>query len=158
VEHPKTIGDRTTLAIIAGLNAAGFLVTIPFGENTRYDLVIDDGTRLLRVQCKTGRLRKGAVAFNTCSSYAHHQNPQVIKRTYEGEIDLFGVYCPETEDVYLIPIEDVPAKRQGRLRVGPPLNNQRRRIRDASTYRVASVSVVPTAKHRATAGESGSSA
>jgi hypothetical protein len=108
VEHPKAIGDRTTLAIIAGLNAAGFLVTVPFGENTRYDLVIDDGTRLLRVQCKTGRLRKGAVAFNTCSSYAHHQNPQVIKRSYEGEIDLFGVYCPETEDVYLVPIEDCP--------------------------------------------------
>jgi hypothetical protein len=143
---------------MAGLNAAGFLVTVPFGENTRYDLVVDDGARLLRVQCKTGRLRKGAVVFNVCSSYAHHANPQVIKRSYEGEIDFFGVYCPETEDVYLIPIEDLPVKRQGKLRVETPLNNQRRRIRDASTYKVASVSVTPTARLRGTAGASGSSA
>jgi cupin superfamily acireductone dioxygenase involved in methionine salvage len=36
------------------------LVSIPFGENHRYDLIADDGERLLRIPVKTGRLR-GAV-------------------------------------------------------------------------------------------------
>jgi hypothetical protein len=58
VEHPKLVGDRTTLAVIAGLRSAGYDVLLPFGENTRYDLVIDDDGRLSRVQCRIkGRLR-----------------------------------------------------------------------------------------------------
>jgi hypothetical protein len=66
VRHPKDVGDRSTLAIMAALQACGYAVLMPFGENTRYDLVIDSGARLSRVQCKTGRLRNGSVIFNTC--------------------------------------------------------------------------------------------
>ena len=59
MEHPKDIGDRSTLAIILALRDAGYGVLMPFGENTRYDLVIDRCGSLSRVQCKTGRLRDG---------------------------------------------------------------------------------------------------
>ena len=59
--HPKDVGDKSTLAIMLALRETGFGVLVPFGENTRYDLVIDDGSALRRVQCKTGRLRRGAV-------------------------------------------------------------------------------------------------
>jgi len=70
MEHPKDVGDRTTLAVMLALRDAGFAISVPFGENTRYDLVIDDGVRLLRVQCKTGRLRNGSIFFATCSTSA----------------------------------------------------------------------------------------
>src|SRR5205823_10246568 len=69
VEHPKDVGDRTTLAVMAALRGSGFALYMPFGENTRCDLVVDDGQRLARVQCKTGRLRQGAVRFAVCSHY-----------------------------------------------------------------------------------------
>jgi hypothetical protein len=94
VEHPKDIGDKTTLAIMLALRQTGLSVLVPFGENTRYDLVIDDGRDLRRVQCKTGRLRRGAVVWNMCSHYAHHANPRVVRRDYEGEVDYFAVYLP----------------------------------------------------------------
>jgi hypothetical protein len=136
MEHPKAVGDRTTLAIMAVLEMNGFAILVPFGENTRYDLVIDDGTTLSRVQCKTGRLRGGAVRFGACSTYAHHPNPKVIRRPYLGEIDHFAVYCPETSGVYLIPIADIPVRRQGALRVDPPRNCQRLRIRFAADYEI----------------------
>jgi hypothetical protein len=68
MQHPKAIGDRSVLAIMLALNEAGYGILVPFGENTRYDLVIDDGARLLRVQCKTGRLREGAVTFSVGQS------------------------------------------------------------------------------------------
>jgi hypothetical protein len=71
MEHPKDVGDRSTLAIMLGLRDAGFAVSVPFGENTRYDLIADDGERLLRVQCKSGRLRRGAIVFATASTYGH---------------------------------------------------------------------------------------
>lgn len=156
MEHPKTVGDRSQLAIIVALDRIGYPVLIPLGENTRYDLVIDEGTRLARVQCKTGRLRAGAVRFKACSSYAHHPNPKIPKRDYVDEIEYFGVYCVETGGVYLIPIEDVQPRWECALRVDPARNGQQDRIRQAADYEIAQVSV--TAEPGARPGAAGSSA
>ena len=109
------------------------------------------------VQCKTGRLRNGAVTFATASTYAHHRSPRVIRRTYEGEVDLFAVYCPETAGVYLIPIGDVPTRSFARLRVEPSRNNQYRHVRLAAQYEIGRVDFA-TAEPGARAGASGSSA
>jgi hypothetical protein len=144
LEHPKAVGDRSQLAIMLALDEAGFAVFLPFGENTRYDLVIDDGTLLGRVQCKTGRLRMGAVRFSACSNYAHHANPKATQRDYLGEIDYFGVYCPQTEGVYLVPIAAVLVRREGALRVDPARNGQSRGIRLAADYEIAKVAVGAT--------------
>jgi PD-(D/E)XK nuclease superfamily protein len=147
VEHPKAKGDRSTLAIMLALHEAGYDVLVPFGENTRYDLVIDDGVTLKRVQCKTGRLRQGAIRFAARSSYAHHPNPKMIVRDYLGQIDYFGVYCAETGGAYLIPVEDAPQVRaNGSLRVAPARNGQRRWIRHAADYEIAEVAVSKTAQ------------
>jgi len=141
MRHPKEIGDRSTLAIMYALRTQGAAILFPFGENTRYDLVVDEGGRLSRVQCKTGRLRNGAVLFNTCSSYAHHPNPKMVKREYTGEIDEFAVFCPETGGVYCVPIEDMPTRGNDWLRVSDPRNNQRKGVRFAAPYEVARIDV-----------------
>jgi hypothetical protein len=44
VEHPKDIGDRSTLAITLVLKHIGFDILMPFGENTRYDLVLESSS------------------------------------------------------------------------------------------------------------------
>ena len=98
------------------LQDAGLAVSVPFGENTRYDLIIDDGESLARVQCKTGRLRAGGIRWAACSSYAHHPNPRMVQRDYIGDIDYFAVYCPETTGIYLIPIEQAQVKKMVSLR------------------------------------------
>ena len=119
MEHPKDVGDHTTLAIMLALHESGYQVATPFGENTRYDLILDDGERMLRVQCKTGRMRLGAVEFATASSYAHHPNEKRTQRHYVGQVDHFAVYCRETGGVYLIPIDALPLDR-AYLRVTAP--------------------------------------
>jgi PD-(D/E)XK endonuclease len=120
VPHPKDVGDRTTLAVMLALRERGYAILVPFGENTRYDLVIDrGGDKLERVQCKTGRLYGGAIVFKTCSSYAHHPNPKPGRRHYLGQVDFFGVHCPQTGGVYLVPIEDAQLESQCSLRVAP---------------------------------------
>ena len=140
--HPKEIGDRTTIAVMFALKLRGETVLVPFGENVRYDLVADDGRRLSRIQCKTGRLREGVIRFNVCSSYSHHAKPPVeAKRTYKGQIDEFGVFCPDTGTVYRIPIEDVPNERVATLRVAPARNRQIKNVRPAVMYEVARVDV-----------------
>jgi hypothetical protein len=158
MEHPKTIGDRSQAAITLALIDAGYTIFLPVGENSRCDLLIDDGDELRRVQCKTGRLRRGAVRFSACSNYAHHRSPRAPQRDYLGEIDCFAVYCPETKGVYLVPIADVPVHRWGALRVDPPLNGQKRGIRPARDYEIASVAVRTTAALAGRPGAGGSCA
>jgi len=148
MEHPKDIGDRSALAVALGLQATGWEVYAPFGENTRADFIIDSPSGPARVQCKTGRLRAGVIRFKTCSSYAHHSNPACAARDYLGQVDYFAIYCPETSGVYLVPIGDVPRRWNGSLRVEPSRNNQQQRIRRASQYLVAEVQVAAKAELR----------
>jgi hypothetical protein len=141
MEHPKDVGDRSTLAAIAVLRELGYGIYLPFGENTRCDLMLERDGFVDRVQCKTGRLRKGVVTFRVCSSYAHHRSSAFKRRTYHGEIDLFAVYCPETTGVYLVPISHLPVTNQATLRVDPCRNNQRDRVRFAADYEVGRVAI-----------------
>src|SRR5205085_11831290 len=41
MEHPKVVGDKTTLAVMAALYEAGYGLYTPFGENTRVDLIVE---------------------------------------------------------------------------------------------------------------------
>ena len=138
-EHPKEIGDRSQLAIILALKLAGFHILLPLGENTRYDLVTERGGALRRVQCKTAHLTNGVVSFRTASSYYHHPFPNPPPKHYRGQIDDFAAYCIETGVVYVVPIDDLVADQHASLRIDPPKNNQRQRIRWAKDYEIATV-------------------
>jgi hypothetical protein len=135
----KDVGERSTLSIMNALQECGYALYLPFGENTRCDLIVERTGELTRIQCKTGRLRDGAIRFAVCSCYGHHRNPETARRGYEGQVDFFAVYCPETTRVYLIPIVDVALKAAAYLRVHAPRNNQRRGIRFAADYEIARV-------------------
>ncbi|GAC1659590.1 MAG: group I intron-associated PD-(D/E)XK endonuclease [Candidatus Elarobacter sp.] len=116
--------------MLAALTEAGYSVSRPFGENQRYDLVIDDGETLSRVQVKTGRLRGGVIKFSCSSSHAHRGGKN---RPYFGEIDLLAVYCPQTRKIYLLP-ESALVATSSHLRVAPAKNSQGKAIRWASQY------------------------
>ena len=116
---------------MAALIRHGYLISIPYGENHRYDLLADDGASIARVQVKTGRLLPtGAITFNCYSSHRHRGAPG---RPYFGEVEYVAVYCPQLHKVYLIPEADLVATA-GYLRVTPPANGQTKRIRWASRY------------------------
>lgn len=131
--NTKSIGERTEAIVLAELLKAGYVVLLPFGDNQRYDLVIERGGEFKRVQCETARLysrHQNVLTFATSSSYAHRGRPS---KDYRGEADFFGVYSPDTGQCYLVPVDDVGIK-EARLRVAPALNNQTANIRLADNY------------------------
>jgi hypothetical protein len=136
--HPVDVGDRTEAAILAELVRRGYTVLKPFGTNNRYDVVVDCGGRFIRAQCKTGRLRRGVVLFATKSTRVNTRG--AYSRGYDGEVDLFLVYCSETETVYAVPAEDASVA-QGSLRISPTANGQSRRIRWAKDYELPPLAV-----------------
>src|SRR5262249_53611115 len=102
-----------------------------------YDLVIEEGGRFYRVQCKTGRMFRGAVCFRPHRLRAAKRETGWERRVtdYSGEGDYFGVYCPENDRVYLVPISET-SHRICSLRVIPAKNNQSKRVRQAKDYEV----------------------
>jgi hypothetical protein len=130
-DHPVDVGLRSEAAILAELVRRGYRALVPFGSNQRYDVVIDLGGRFLRAQCKTGRFRNGVVLFNTRSVRCNTRG--AIFRDYDGDADLFLVYCPENATVYCVPVEEAP-RGYMYLRVEPTLNGQRDGVRWASEY------------------------
>jgi PD-(D/E)XK nuclease superfamily protein len=140
--HPKLVGDRTTAQVLARLLNEYEVVLLPFGENQRYDLVIEDGDSFIRVQCKTGRLVGGAVVFNACSSSYHHPNrDQTVfyQHHYRGDADYFGVYCAAIDGAYLVPVDEV-GKRAGSLRIAATKNCPQKGIRWARDYELSKTS------------------
>ena len=129
----KAVGDRSEAEVLAALVRRGYLMSIPFGENHRYDLIADDGEKLLRIQVKTGRLKNRVVAFRACSTHSHRRRGPTASRGYLGEIDYLAIYCPENQKVYLVPESEL-VRTGGHLRLDPTLNRQVRNIRWASEF------------------------
>jgi hypothetical protein len=124
-------GNTTEAVVLTALVERDFAVLLPFGEGHPYDLVVHvEAGRFLRVQCKTARVRNGCLRFNSRST-DHGHGPG----SYVGLADIFGVYSPERQLVYLVPVMDVP-RYDVFLRIDAARNNQQRGIRMAADYEI----------------------
>jgi PD-(D/E)XK endonuclease len=130
--HPVDVGERSEAIIFAELVKRGHQVLIPYGTNHRYDIVIDVGGRFLRAQCKTGRLREGVIRFRTSSTRANTKGAYLTPYSAE-QIDLFLIYCPDTDRVYAVDVGEATSFNGG-LRVDPTANGQTKRVRWAADY------------------------
>lgn len=128
----KRKGDVTEAVVLAELVKLGFVVMIPFGDNQPYDIVVDNGGKFSRLQCKTGRVRDGVVVFNT-ESCLPRADGKIVSRSYVGEVDYFAIYCREINKIYLVPIGQA-CKGKCSLRLEPAKNNQAEGVRLASSF------------------------
>lgn len=125
-------GNLTEAVVLSELAKAGYTVLVPFGV-ARYDLAVDDrtGGGLKTVQCKTGRMKFGCINFASCS-----RSPRSPRANYRGQVDYFGVWCPDLpENAYLVPVDAV-GTTEGILRIEPAKNNQSSRVRWADEFRI----------------------
>ena len=122
-----TKGDISEAEILLALLKLGIDVSVPYGYTHRYDLVIDVGGKLFRVQCKTGRQKDGFVEATTSSL----DNLSHIHKSYETDVDFIAIHCATTSEVYLVKPEK---KFVIRLRTAATKNKQRKGIRFAGDY------------------------
>jgi len=134
MKDTTSIGDLSEFEVATALMRTRKRVLRPLSAGLRYDLAIDNGDgTVVRVQCKTGILRNGFITFRVCNADA--RRPQGIP--YRGQIEAFGVYCPQNGRAYLIPIDAVGANTStARLRVDATRNGQHRGIRLADSFQI----------------------
>lgn len=101
----KTKGSISELKFAAKFIEMGYNILFPYGENQRYDLVIEKNNVFKRIQIKTASVEKVFIRFSIRSR--DRKTNSTISKNYNGEVDYFAVFSPELEKYYLIPIEIV---------------------------------------------------
>lgn len=133
---PKEQGERSERRVIAALLDHGYDVLIaPYGENRRYDLVLDLGDRFVRVQTKTARLTSDGGALVAATSSFAGLGAARRRVQYSGQIELFAIFSPHTGQVYLVPVGACPGS-EVRLRLSPAKNGQTLGVRYATDYQL----------------------
>ena len=117
----------------------GFVVLRPSTEGRRYDIVVDTGARLWRVQCKWARLEEGVIKAQVGTCYHSPTRGYVRTRYRAREVDALALYCAPLSACLLVPIEDVDGRTTLHLRVEPPLNGQLAGVSWASQYEFGAV-------------------
>ena len=133
--HTQKTGDISESAVVTRLLQCGYFVLTPYGQNHRYDLVIEDADgKFWRVQVKTGWVdeEQALIKFNTASSYNRTVQYKGW-RNYRGQCEYFAVYVEALNRVYFIPVDDV-GTTNATLRLRPSKNKQEKNVRWAKNY------------------------
>ena len=128
----KQKGNLTELQCLTAFYQEGCHVSLPYGENSRYDMIVDVNGLLIKVQVKTSSLKgEGAINFSCRSSHVNSTGVKNIRYTAQ-EIDYFATFWEG--QCYLVPVSECSTEKT--LRFVPPKSGQLKGITFASEYTI----------------------
>jgi len=92
----KEQGEWAELCFMARAKALGMGVLKPFGDSRLYDVAVEDGSKIVRVQVKC-TMRRGRGGYRLTMWGPGH------KRYLKGSIDFFAGFIVPTNEWYIIP-------------------------------------------------------
>lgn len=126
----KQKGSVAEIAVLQEAVRRGYRVSIPYGEDGLYDLVVDRSGRLERVQCKYVQ-SDGRVLVVKCVS----TNNWGTRRYTVADVEWLAVIDATTNRCYFIPSALIGSGRSVlHLRLDPARNGQERRVRYAADF------------------------
>lgn len=132
LEQPQKRGQATEAIVQAAFALRDVPVLVPTYSDEPYDLVVEVGGRLHRIQCRTAyRKTESTVAFETAGA-----RRRACERGQPGagrQAEYIAVYDPGSDARYLVPVAAVTG-REMELRVREPTDDARTGIDWASEY------------------------
>ena len=126
----KRKGGIAEAAVLKVAIERGYLVAIPFGEDAPYDLIVDRGGRLERVQCKYVE-SDGRCIVVRCRS----TNGWATKKYTATDVDWIATFDATTGECYFVPAALLDSGRAVlHLRLSPARNNQVNGVRHATDF------------------------
>ena len=129
----KQKGNLTELQCLSAFVEHGCGVSIPYGDNSKYDFIADIDGQLFKIQVKTSSLKdENAIKFSCRTT---HVNCKGVKneRYLSNEVDFFATYWKN--QCYLIPVSECSVEKT--LRFVPPKSGQLKGITFAKDYELA---------------------
>jgi hypothetical protein len=136
--NTKQRGDEVESQIIADLVSRGISVSRPFGDNDKYDLVIEIDGEFIAVQCKSGNRVDGGVRFNTSTQVSNTKDGYVREGYEDSVVEYFAVYCPELDESYWVPASEAASDKM-KLRTEPTKNGQVKGINFTENFKFEDV-------------------
>jgi hypothetical protein len=130
--NTKTKGTQAEVEALCYFHRNGYFVSIPFGENAPYDLIVESPTK----KCYRVQVRR--------SSWVGEVLPvslRVISKNYArtidfSRIDIFAIW--DSEAFYIIPVQEVAGSTSSiHIRRIPARNGQKKRLHLAEDFREA---------------------
>lgn len=137
----KRKGNLTELQCLSAFVELGANVSIPFGEDSRYDFIADIDGKLLKIQCKSSSEifdNEGnvlAIKFRTVRTSGSNSKKQWRHKYTKDEIDYFSTYY--NNKCYLVPVEECSIEKI--LRFVPPRSGMLKRVAFAKNYELQEV-------------------
>ena len=105
--HTKTKGDIGVFKAMADIACQGFCICLPQTEHAPFDIAAykDGEFRRIQVKYRSEPKRKGkklgaiSVMFRSCAS---NSNGWYHKKIDKNKVDIYCIYCPETNECYYI--------------------------------------------------------
>lgn len=111
-------GISTELRSIIYFTEKGWMCSIPYGNSGRYDLLVDNGKRIYKIQCKTAHKNDNdSYSVNTSNS-AIKAGGKVTKYYTKDQIDFIITFI-ENQAVF-IPVEMIEKSRSKVFRIELP--------------------------------------
>lgn len=129
-------GNLVELQCIMKFMSMGFECSTPYGNQAKYDILVDIGDEILRIQCKKSRWMddRKSISFQTCSQTTNTQ--KTIRHLYTSkDIDYFAT-CWE-DNVYLVPVEECSTSKS--LRIAPKEKDTPPNVNLAEDYLVENI-------------------
>ena len=132
--NSKQKGKLTEMQCLTAFIEQGCSVSIPYGDDSRYDFIADIDGQLLKIQVKTSSSKKGTSDAIIFSCRSTHVNCSGVKniRYNKDEIDYFATYWEG--QCYIVPVEECSVVKT--LRFAPPKNGQIKGITFARDYTI----------------------
>lgn len=130
-------GMTTELDCIRSFIAAGFQVSIPYGDCARYDFLADKDGKIIRVQVKSSSWTdETKTAFMFYARSTHINSKGVKQQRYdETQIDYLATFFEGK--CYVIPVQECSITKT--LRFVPPKSGQLKGINFAVDYELENV-------------------
>lgn len=132
--NTKLKGDLGELKVASDLVSQGYTISIPFGDNSAYDLILDKNNSLYRVQIKYVESNLDFLKVRLSSVTKQTARKLIHKPLSKDKVDLLAVYDRTDDICYYIPLSVCEGKQQLTLRKTSPKNNQKSKIFWAKDY------------------------
>ena len=137
----KILGNATEMECMLECMKLGVQVSIPFGEDSRYDFIMDYRGKLYRIQSKhcseivDDSNKVVAVKFKTVRQSGSNTSVHTRTKYTKEEIDYFSTSYEGK--CYLVPVEQCSNEKI--LRIKPPKNGQTKGISFLENYELSEV-------------------
>lgn len=137
----KIKGNTTEMECMLAFMKLGYQVSIPFGEDSRYDFIADINDKLYKIQCKTSSEIIDndetvlAIKFKTVRQSGSKATNWTRTKYEKNEIDYFATSYQGK--CYLVPLAECSNEKT--LRIVPPKNGQIKGISFLKNYELEEV-------------------